>query len=211
MTSVAVDCSATDRNRSRIQRAKVRGGINCRTNCWPSSNVFQTFYTSGIDRRRIRSPHQDAVRRIGIRRSGDRANSTFGTKIRSTVGVLLRNAGFAPIINGRTQSRVHKHVADVGRLVPAAGNRHRGNGVPRIRHHGCALGLGKTGVLVAGCRYRGTRVSTLRTTSRITTREERDSRDKKKRPCHRSTNLSNTIVAKRTLQCKLCRDKLATG
>ena len=199
--SFKIDCLTGDRDGRRIHRTNVRGGINCGTNCGHSGDLFQTFYALGIDRRCVWSPRQGAVCRISVRRGSDRANSTFRTKIRGTVDILLRNTRFAPC----------SCVADAGRLVPATGKSYRGDNVPRIHHHGRTLRLAETRILVASGRYRSICISALSPTSGIATREEHDGGEENQRLCHQSTNLSNTIVARKRLKCKSYRNRQATA
>jgi hypothetical protein len=157
------------------------------------------------------SPHQETVRWISVRCDTSRTHGTFGTKILGFGGIILvrilaRDARLTP----------PRNVASIGCLVPTTRNRHCGIvGASGVRHNRRTLWLAKARVLISRDRYDYrcccACISTLRTTSRITTREERDSREKNERPCHRSTNLSDTIVARKNSKCKSCQNRLTTG
>jgi hypothetical protein len=206
-----VACSAVNHGGSRIQLANIRNNINrvadsvhlghrCRSlNC---RCVFGT--------RETWPPHQETFHRVSVRRSTSRTNSAFRTKVLGfsgiiSIGIPTRNARLTPL----------RCVADVGLLVPTTRNRHRRIvGSSGIRHNGSAFSFAETRVLISRNRYyarcSGTRIRSLRPTSRIATQEERNNGEENQKLRHRSTNLSNTIVARRNQKCKSCHNKQVT-
>jgi hypothetical protein len=199
-----VDCSAEPANETTVQSTNVSSsyeGVLLTSTGY--ANVCRILRSAFFPCRK--SIHCERVLRHVMWRTGTRLRTTraLRTKI---VRSGLKSIGPVGIPTDNTRLTPGSCVTDVGNLVPATWNH------PSILSlHGLALANSETRILVPVSRYRGARVSALRNASIVAAREEHDSGDKKQRLHHRSTNLSDTIVAKRSWQCKSCRDRLATG